>query len=98
MKFFNRRHPAPKTNKKEEPKMMTEEDRNDVQELKEAVERIHKDTFEAIAEKILEYEFVTSSPIDGSPIGVVRTDDVLNSIAAYYGIDIAETKFLQYGK
>lgn len=59
---------------------------------------LHTDMFEAIASIILEHETIMNSPIDGSPIGVVRTEDALNSITEYFGIDIANTKFSEYRK
>lgn len=70
----------------------------DLQELKTAVDCIHIDTFEAIARKILEFETVVNSPIDGTPIGMVRTEDVLNSITDFYDIDIEKTAFSEYKK
>lgn len=59
---------------------------------------LHTDMFEAIASNILEHETIMNSPIDGSPIGVVRTEDALNSITEYFGIDIANTKYSEYRK
>jgi hypothetical protein len=60
--------------------------------------KLHTDMFEAIASIVIEHETVMNSPIDGSPIGVVRTEDVLNSITEYFGIDIGKTKFSEYRK
>lgn len=69
----------------ETPVMNTEKVRQD---KKEAAEKIF-DSIEA-------YEFVATSPNDGSFISVVRLADVLRAICSYYGLDPKETRFSDY--
>lgn len=54
--------------------------------------------FEEAAEAILEHEAVMTSPIDGSYISMVRSEDVLNSLAETMGIDIKQTSYENYAK
>ena len=93
MKLFNKNH----SKTKEEVMEMVNEDK-DLEELKNAVNCIHIDTFEAIAKRVLEFETVVNSPIDGNPISVVRTEDALNCIADYYNIDIEKSVYSEFKK
>ncbi len=54
--------------------------------------------FEEIAEALLDFEVVMNSPINGDLIGMIRTEDVLNSIAITMDVDIANTVFEHYKK
>lgn len=54
--------------------------------------------FEEAAEAILEHEVVMTSPIDGSYISMIRSEDVLNSLAETMGIDIKQTSYENYAK
>ena len=54
--------------------------------------------FEEAAEAILEHEVVMTSPIDSSYISMVRSEDVLNSLAEAMGIDIKQTSYENYAK
>lgn len=54
--------------------------------------------FERLCNKILEFEVCMNSPLDSSPIGVVRTEDVVNTIAEFYSVDISKTSLSQFKK
>lgn len=55
-----------------------------------------KEAAEEIFDAIETYEFVATSPNDGSFISVVRLADVLRAICSYYGLDPKETRFSDY--
>lgn len=54
--------------------------------------------FERLAKELLEFEFVTSSPNDGSLISAIRSEDVLNTIAEFYGVDIEKSSYSDFKK
>lgn len=46
--------------------------------------------------KIIEMAFISSSPITGETIDVVRTSDICRSICEYFGVDPNSTIFAHY--
>lgn len=75
-----------------------EENRMKEQEILSAVMEKQKKVDEAnvIIAKILEYETVMPSPIDGSLISMVRTADVIDIICNQIGLDEEDRKATNY--
>lgn len=46
--------------------------------------------------KIIEMAFISSSPITGETIDVVRTSDICRSVCEYFGVDPNSTCFAHY--
>lgn len=53
-------------------------------------------TVESLMTEITGYEFITPSPLDGSSIGVVRTEDVYRAICKIMGVETTSTSFSSY--
>lgn len=53
-------------------------------------------TVETLMSEITGYEFITPSPLDGSSIGVVRTEDVYRAICKIMGVEPTSTSFSSY--
>lgn len=53
-------------------------------------------TVERLMTEITDYEFVTASPLDGSSIGVIRTDDVYRAICKAMNVAPTSTSFSSY--
>lgn len=51
---------------------------------------------EEIFEAILEHEFNTTSPLDGSPVATVRSSDIYNVLCSYFDVDPKETDWSDY--
>lgn len=75
-----------------------EENRMKEQEILSAVMEKQKkiDEANAIIAKILEYETVMPSPVDGSLISMVRTADVIDLICDRIGLDEEDRKATNY--
>lgn len=75
-----------------------EENRMKEQEILSAVMEKQKkiDEANAIIAKILEHETVMPSPIDGSLISMVRTDDIISLICDQIGLDEEDRKATNY--
>lgn len=75
-----------------------EENRMEEQEILSAVMEKQKkvDEANAIIAKILEYETVMPSPVDGSLISMVRTDDIISLICDQIGLDEEDRKATNY--
>jgi hypothetical protein len=66
-----------------------EENRMKEQEILKGVQKKQSKIDEAnsLIAQVLEHETVMSSPIDGSPISMVRTDDIIPLICDQIGLD-----------
>ena len=53
-------------------------------------------TVEALMGEITGYEFITQSPLDGSSIGVIRTEDAYRAICKVMGVEPTSTSFSSY--
>lgn len=51
---------------------------------------------ENLMTEITGFEFITPSPLDGSSIGVVRTEDVYRAICKVMGVEPTSTAFSSY--
>ena len=74
------------------------QDLEEIHKKKEEQQKVNKENFEALIAKLLEFESCMNSPIDGSPIGVIRTDDVINTIAEHEKIDLQKTTYSYFSK
>ena len=84
--------------KKSKPEPQTEQPIQSEEEVKRMEDAKRITLFEEIAEALLDFEVVMKSPINGDLIGMIRTEDVLNSIAITMDVDIADTAFEHYKK
>lgn len=75
----------------EEHRMQEQEVLNILQEKQKKVDEAN-----AIIAKILEYETVMPSPVDGSLISMVRTDDIISLICDQIGLDEEDRKATNY--
>lgn len=75
----------------EEQRMQEQEILNVLQEKQRKVDEAN-----AIIAKILEYETVMPSPVDGSLISMVRTDDIISLICDQIGLDEEDRKATNY--
>lgn len=53
-------------------------------------------TVEALMTEITSFEFITPSPLDGSSIGVIRTEDVYRAICKVISVEPTSTSFSSY--
>ena len=53
-------------------------------------------TVEKLMSEVVGYEFVTASPLDGSSIGVIRTEDVYRAICKAMNVEPTSTSFSSY--
>lgn len=53
-------------------------------------------TVEALMAEITSFEFITPSPLDGSSIGVIRTEDAYRAICKIMGVEPTSTSFSSY--
>ena len=70
-----------------------------LEEVKHMPTESNKDsvkTVEALMTEITSFEFITPSPLDGSSIGVVRTEDVYRAICKIMGVEPTSTSFSSY--
>lgn len=51
---------------------------------------------EDLMDAITNFEFVMTSPIDGSPISVMRAEDVYRALCQAYNVDPKKTSFSSY--
>ena len=56
----------------------------------------YKKEAEKLFSEIIDRAFVSSSPITGEPIDVVRTSDVCRIIFDFFGVDPDSTNFAHY--
>lgn len=75
----------------EEHRMQEQEVLNILQEKQKKVDEAN-----AIIAQILEHETVMPSPIDGSLISMVRTDDIISLICDQIGLDEEDRKATNY--
>lgn len=61
-------------------------------------EKMTKDQFENLIAALFQFEACVNSPIDGSPIGMIRTEDVINTIAEHMEIDLNQTAYSHFKK
>lgn len=75
-----------------------EENRMKEQEILKAVQKRQSKIDEAnsLIAQVLEHETVMPSPIDGSPISMVRTDDIIPLICDHIGLDEEDRKATNY--
>ena len=84
---------------KEEPEMNAPEEGTVIQFSQIAVEAAKKvsiETVEELMEKMINFEFLTTSANDGTLIGVVRTEDVMRVLCNYFEVDGKKTKYQAY--
>lgn len=55
-----------------------------------------KQTVEELFEELSEHEFVSSSPLDGSPLATIRMSDVYRVLCEYFNVDPKETEWRDY--
>lgn len=51
---------------------------------------------EEIFEALLEHEFNTVSPLDGSPVATIRSTDIYRVLCSYFDVDPKETEWSDY--
>ena len=68
----------------------------EVQNMPNEVNKTDVQTVERLMTEITDYEFVTASPLDGSSIGVIRTDDVYRAICKAMNVAPTSTSFSSY--
>ena len=66
------------------------------QVLLASAEKISVETVNDLMKKVTAQEFLTTSPCDGTYIGVIRTDDVMRILCEYFDVDGAKTEFPAY--
>lgn len=64
--------------------------------LTEAAKKINIETVEDLMDKFTNFEFLTTNPIDGQPLSVVRTEDVMRVLCDYFEVDGEDTTFRAY--
>lgn len=70
-----------------------------LEEVKHMQPETNKDsvkTVEALMDEITSFEFITPSPLDGSSIGVIRTEDAYRAICKIMGVEPTSTSFSSY--
>jgi hypothetical protein len=70
----------------------------EINEEKEEQQNMNQEHFESLIAKLLEFESCMNSPIDGSPVGVIRTEDVINTIAEFEKVDLQKTTYSYFSK
>lgn len=86
-------------NIKEEPEMKTPEENTAIQISHIAVEaakQVSIETVEELMDKVVNLEFLTTNAVDGTPLGVIRTEDVMRILCDYFEVDGKKTKWQAY--
>lgn len=64
--------------------------------LMEAAKKVNIETVEELMDKFTNFEFLTTNPIDGQPLSVVRIEDVMSVLCDYFEVDGNNTTFRAY--
>ena len=68
----------------------------EVKHMQPEVNEKDKKTVEKIMQAIEPFEFITASPLDGSSIGVIRTEDVYRAICKAMNVEPTATAYSSY--
>ena len=101
LSFFGRKtiyeSEIPEENQNEEETEMTEQTAHiGGAILTEAAKKVSIETVEELMDKFTNFEFLTTNPIDGQPLSVVRTEDVMRVLCDYFEVDGEDTTFRAY--
>ena len=79
-------------------KSKPKEETTEIRVVEEVKEVNNVQTVEELFEMCLEHEFLTTSPIDGTHIAAIRSEDVMQTLCAYFNVNGEETEYSEYAK
>ena len=64
--------------------------------LTKAAKKVSIETVEELMDKFTNFEFLTTNPIDGQPLSVIRSEDIMRVLCDYFEVDGNDTTFRAY--